>query len=86
MNAVTMRTSPPSCRSTSQRFSSTYRSVSAYAIVSAKVMPMSRKNGSIGSDPGAAIWAYTADPSRIVLRPARMEISRPTTRRSVVST
>src|SRR5581483_4933744 len=86
MNADTISASPASCRSTSHRLSSTYGSVSAYAIVSAKVRPISRKNGSTGSEPGAAICAYTADPSRMVLRPARTKISRATVRRSVVST
>src|SRR5579862_3299425 len=86
MNAVTISASPPRCRSTSHRCRSTYGSVSAYAIVSAKIRPMRTKNGSTGSDPGAAICAYTPDPSSTVLRPARMNISRATVRRRVVST
>ena len=49
-------------------------------------MPMRKKNGSTGNDPGAVICANIAPPSRTVLMTARMAISHCSLRRrSVVS-
>ncbi len=86
MKAETISASAASCRSTSQRYRSAKRSVTANPIVSPKVTAIRKKKGSTGNDPGAVICATTAPPSRSVLITARTLISHASRRRRSVST
>src|SRR5688572_27237012 len=85
MNADTIKASPASCRSSSQRRRSTCRKVTAQMIVSAYVSPIRKKNGSTANDPGVVMRAKIAEPSRIVLTTARTAMSQATLRRRSVS-
>src|SRR3954468_7660140 len=81
MKAEMTSTSPPSCRSTSHRYRSAWRTVAAYTAVSAYVSPIRKNNGSTGNDPGAIICANVAEPSSTVLITARTAISKRSLRR-----